>query len=207
IFGPTNNNTSKRDAYQLTGTVYAANHEIKVGGDYEDNKTFTTSYYTGGTRVQIQSCPTNPDVKQCIAGAPLNPNGNGNPVYFGHDFYTGNADDPVSAILPDGNVANPKSIRYSAFIQDKWTIIPSLPQSAGIRWDQEDIKDYTGSTVFTLKNEWQPRIGLAWDVIGDGTSKLAASYGRFYFAMPTDLNVRAYGAQTTATVWNYSSNP
>src|SRR5262249_16759405 len=76
--------------------------------------------------------------------------------------------------------------------------------SAGIRWDTEDIKDYTGNTVFKLKNEWQPRIGLAWDVIGDGTSKLSASYGRFYFAMPTDLNVRAYGAQLTATVYNYN---
>jgi hypothetical protein len=212
IFGPTNNNNSKRDAYQLNGTVYAANHEIKIGGDYENNKTFTTSYYTGGTRVSINACPTqlvdpngNP-IKQCIAGAPIDGAAQV-PAYYGHDFYTGNRIDPVSAILPDGNVANPKSIRYSAFAQDKWTIIPSLTLQAGIRWDQEDIKDYTGTTVFTLKNEWQPRIGLSWDVIGDGSSKLSASYGRFYFAMPTDLNVRAYGAQTTATVYNYSSNP
>jgi hypothetical protein len=198
IFGPTNNNNSTRDAYQLNGTFYASNHEIRLGGDYEDNKTFTTSYYTGGTRVQIQSCPTDPTVKQCLPS---------NDIYYGHDFYTNSATDPASAILPDGNVANPKSIRYSAFIQDKWTIIPSLTLSAGIRWDQEDIKDYTGSTIFTLKNEWQPRIGVAWDVVGDGSSKVSASYGRFYFAMPTDLNVRAYGAQTTATVWNYSPNP
>jgi hypothetical protein len=204
IFGPTTNNNSKRDAYQLNGTFYAANHEIKVGGDYENNKTFTTSYYTGGSRVQIQSCPTGADAVPCTSAAPIGPNGG--PVYFGHDFYTNSATDPASAILPDGNVANPKSIRYSAFLQDKWTIIPALTLSVGIRWDQEDIKDYTGTTVFTLKNEWQPRVGLAWDVVGDGSSKLAASYGRFYFAMPTDLNVRAYGAQTTATVWNYSNN-
>ncbi len=102
--------------------------------------------------------------------------------------------------LPGGNVANPKSIRYSAFLQDKWTVIPSLTVSLGVRWDQEDVKDYTDQTIFLLKNEWQPRIGIAWDVVGDGSSKLAASAGRFYFAMPTDLNVRAYGAQTTATV-------
>src|SRR5262249_45863624 len=194
IFGPTNNNNSTRDSYQLNGTFYAANHEIKVGGDYENNQTFTTSYFTGGTRVSINSCPTN----GCTPG---------NTVYYGHDFYTNSATDPTSAILPGGNQANPKSIRYSAFAQDKWTVIPTLTISAGIRWDQEDIKDYTGSTVFTLHNEWQPRVGLAWDVIGDGSSKLAASYGRFYFAMPTDLNVRAYGAQTIATVFNYSSDP
>src|SRR5262249_54911332 len=99
--------------------------------------------------------------------------------------------------------ANPKSVRYSGFAQDKWTVIPALTISAGIRWDQEDIKDYTGTTIFSLKNEWQPRVGVAWDVVGDGSSKLSASYGRFYFAVPTDLNVRAYGAQTTAQVFNY----
>ncbi|HEY2796310.1 MAG TPA: TonB-dependent receptor, partial [Thermoanaerobaculia bacterium] len=205
IFGPTNNNNSKRDAYQLNGTVYAANHEFKIGGDYENNKTFTTSYYTGGTRVSINACPTT-GTALCIAGAPIDGAAQV-PAYYGHDFYTGSRTDPVSDILLAGNVANPKSIRYSAFAQDKWTIIPSLTLSVGMRWDQEDIKDYTGGTVFTLKNEWQPRVGVAWDVIGDGSSKLSASYGRFYFALPTDLNVRAYGAQTTATVYNYSSNP
>jgi hypothetical protein len=206
IFGPTNNNHSTRDAYQLNGTFYAANHEIKVGGDYEDNKTFTTSYYTGGTRVQIQPCPLTspPALRLCIPGGPME---NGIPIYYGHDFYTGDATNPASSILPAGNVANPKTVRYSAFAQDKWTVIPSLTVSLGVRWDQEDVKDYTGTTVFTLKNEWQPRVGVAWDVVGDGSSKVSASFGRFYFAMPTDLNVRAYGAQTTATVWNYNPDP
>src|SRR5262249_17783896 len=57
IFGPTNNNSSKRDAYQLNGTFYAANHEIKVGGDYENNRTFTTSYYTGGSSSSLARRP------------------------------------------------------------------------------------------------------------------------------------------------------
>src|SRR5262245_5178746 len=92
IFGPTNNNNSKRDAYSATGTIYAANHEIKVGGDYEDNKTFTTSYYTGGSRLFIEPCPTTGD-KLCSANAPLQ---NGKPVYYGHDFFTSNVDDPAA---------------------------------------------------------------------------------------------------------------
>ena len=67
IFGPTNNNNSKRDAYMLNGTFYASNHEIKVGGDYEDNKTFTTSYYTGGT---ARADPVLPDRSDGDASAP-----------------------------------------------------------------------------------------------------------------------------------------
>ncbi|MEP6992895.1 MAG: carboxypeptidase regulatory-like domain-containing protein [Acidobacteriota bacterium] len=200
IFGPTNFNKSTRDAYQLTGTVYAANHEIKVGGDYENNTTFTTSFYTGGSRLQIQNCPDadpeDPGRLLCTPGTPGN-------IYYGHDFYTGSSLDPASSYLPAGNVANPKSVRYSAFVQDKWTVMPALTVQLGVRWDLENIKDYTGASVIKLKNEWQPRIGIAYDIAGDGSSKLSASAGRFYFAMPTDLNVRAYGAQTTATVWNY----
>jgi hypothetical protein len=204
IFGPTNNNNSKRDAYQLAGTFYAANHEIKVGGDYENNKTFTHSFYTGGNILSINSCPGPTAPKQCTAAAPIF---NGKSVYYGHSFYTNDANDPESAFLPDGNFANPASLRYSAFVQDKWTVIPSLTVSLGVRWDQEDIKDYTGGVVFSLKNEWQPRIGIAYDIVGDGSSKVSASAGRFYFALPTDLNVRSYGAQTTATTWNYDPDP
>ena len=199
IFGPTDNNHSTREAWVGNGTFYMGNHEIKVGGDYENNKTFTTSFLTGGTILSIENCPTDstdPTVKPCTAAAPIY---NGNPVYYAHCFYTNSTTDPVGAFLPDGNVANPRSLRFSAFAQDKWTVIPALTVSLGMRWDQEAIQDYTNTTIFTLKNEWQPRIGVAWDVIGNGTSKLAASAGRFYFALPTDINVRVYGAQTGAT--------
>jgi hypothetical protein len=43
-----------------------------------------------------------------------------------------------------------------------------------------------------------------WDFIGDGTSKLYASAGRFYFALPTDLNVRVFTANSQINSFNYS---
>ena len=39
--------------------------------------------------------------------------------------------------------------------------------------------------------------------MGDGTSKLYASAGRFYFALPTDLNVRVFTANSGVTSFNY----
>jgi hypothetical protein len=34
---------------------------------------------------------------------------------------------------------------------------------------------------------------VVWDFLGDATSKAFASYGRFYYRYPTDLNARAFG--------------
>jgi hypothetical protein len=191
IFGPTNNNKSRRNQFKGDGTIFVSSHEIKGGVDYEDNLTETTSYYTGGQVVTI---------RQAANGT----------KYYQHSFYTSggptggaNAADAVTGYLPGGNVANPKTNRLGFFLQDTFKPVPNLTINAGLRYDSEDVKDYSGATVIDLKNEWQPRIGIAWDVLKDGSSKLSASYGRFYYALPTDLNVRAFGAQLIAVTCNF----
>ena len=68
--------------------------------------------------------------------------------------------------------------------------------NAGVRYDAEKLYG-TPSTLFpdgggfSLNNEWAPRIGVTWDFMGDGTSKLYASAGRFYYALPTDITFRS----------------
>jgi Carboxypeptidase regulatory-like domain/TonB dependent receptor-like, beta-barrel/TonB-dependent Receptor Plug Domain len=202
IFGPTNNNRSRRNQFKGDGTVFVSAHEIKGGVDFEDNLTETTSYYTGGQVVTARCAVTVPSGSTCPAAN----------VYYQHSFYTNggptggaNAADAVTGYLPGGNVANPKTSRLGFFLQDTFKPIPNLTINAGIRYDSEDVKDYSGTTVIDLKNEWQPRIGIAWDVMKDGSSKLSASYGRFYYALPTDLNVRAFGAQLIAVSCNFSA--
>ncbi len=54
-----------------------------------------------------------------------------------------------------------------------------------------------------MNNEWAPRVGFAWDFTGDGTSKLYGSVGRFYFSLPTDLNVRVFTANSGVSAYNY----
>ena len=49
VFGPTVNNESKRDAFSGSFTAYLQNHEIKVGGDYQKDTTFGSTYFTGGS--------------------------------------------------------------------------------------------------------------------------------------------------------------
>ena len=181
IFGPTLNNRSNRNQYRGDLAFYFGSHEVKGGGDYEIGKTTAITYYTGGQRV-----------------TKFNDYGQ---TYYQHDFFSAGA----SSQDPIDNTVTPKSINYGGYLQDSWKVIPGLTMNAGIRWDQEDIQDYTGTTAIKTKNEWQPRIGVIWDPKGNGAAKIYGFFGRFYYAIPTDLNVRAYGAQTQVSTWNFDA--
>ena len=47
-------------------------------------------------------------------------------------------------------------------------------------------------------------MGVVWDFVGDGTSKLYASAGRFFYSLPTDLNVRVFTANSAVQTYNYT---
>ena len=42
-------------------------------------------------------------------------------------------------------------------------------------------------------HKWAPRLGLSWDVKGDGESKVFANYGRYYLPVATNTNIRLAG--------------
>ena len=52
IYGPLNRSSSHRDQFDADVSVYAGNHELKFGGDYEDAATDASTYFTGGQIVQ-----------------------------------------------------------------------------------------------------------------------------------------------------------
>ena len=180
IFGPTVNNRSSRNQYRGDFTFYLGNNEAKLGADYQTGKTTAITFYTGKQLVQK-----------------FNEFGQ---TYYAHNFFAASASD----LTPIDNTVVPKTIDWGWYLQDSWKILPNLTLNVGVRWDREDIKDYTGSTVISTTNEWQPRVGFIWDPKGDGSAKVYGFYGRFYYAIPTDLNVRAYGAQTQVTTYNFS---
>ena len=140
-------------------------------------------------------------------------------------FYTNSNGDTMPGLLParpagerharqlriiDASPFNTPTKRYSGFIQDQWRIIPTLTMNIGVRYDSESFYGFSPDPAigefkaFELTNQWAPRIGLVWDWAGDGTSKLYASAGRFFFALPTDLNVRVFTANSAAQTYNYS---
>ena len=193
------NHVSTRDGYSAAFAAYVGNHEMKAGGDYENNETVGTTRRTGGQTLTIRPCRANPQnpssVDRCVraggAGVPYvnwrGENVNGGIVYT-HGFLSNPDGTPVLRIVTDT-----PTLAYSAFVQDTWRVSRRLTINAGLRWDREEIQNFEEKTVIDLDDMWAPRAGVVWDFLGDGASKLFASYGRFYYQFPTDLNFRGYG--------------
>jgi len=92
-----------------------------------------------------------------------------------------------------------KNEDFSLFGQDSWKLWRNFSLNYGLRWDAQHFPDPSippSQTAYgsNLSNpnfpstghipnqnkEFQPRVGFAWDVFGNGKSALRASWGMFY---------------------------
>ncbi len=110
---------------------------------------------------------------------------------------------------------------FSAFAQDKWQVTPKLTFNYGLRWDAQFMPEtvdprstayarFLGTpgfpsdgTIPDQKAQFQPRLGIAWDVSGNGKSVIRANGGIYYARqnMLTQVgSVTANGLQQQTTV-------
>jgi hypothetical protein len=86
----------------------------------------------------------------------------------------------------------------SFFAQDAWQIRPNLTVNYGLRWDAQTMPDTvdprttaygrflsdptfpSDGTIPSQWKMWQPRLGVAWDVKGNGTQLVRGSVGVYY---------------------------
>src|SRR4051812_22716839 len=106
--------------------------------------------------------------------------------------------------------SNDRDLRYSGYAQDRWNPNSRATITAGLRWDYQRpyyldgkrdpiIKDVLtassgslagqpmfaaqttpGQTIFT-RNSFAPRLGISYDVTGQGNTVLKGFYGRYYY--------------------------
>ncbi|WP_446745113.1 TonB-dependent receptor domain-containing protein [Silvibacterium acidisoli] len=98
---------------------------------------------------------------------------------------------------------------YAAFVADDWKLTRRFTLSLGLRYDYEDLPrqnkllvnpDYpqTG-TMPHDRNNYAPRAGFAWDLLGKGHTILRGGYGLYYGRVPNATVYSALTATGTAT--------
>ncbi len=122
--------------------------------------------------------------------------------------------------VPAPGASSIKNEDLGLFVQDKWQVRPNVTLSLGLRWEAQIFPDVivppnqtayasllsnpnfpSDGTLHSPKKEFQPRVGVAWDIGGKGKSVFRASYGIFYgrqnmltqVGSITDNGVQQYG--------------
>jgi hypothetical protein len=94
------------------------------------------------------------------------------------------------------------SRNHGFYLQDAWQVHPRVTINAGVRIENEFLPPFTPEVngvkipnpiSFGWGDKIAPRIGGAWDVKGDGSWKLSASYGQFYDTMKYELARTSFG--------------
>lgn len=91
------------------------------------------------------------------------------------------------------------------YLEDRWQVTDSLLLTLGIRNDEFTNKNNSGEAYMSSKNQWAPRLGFSWDVLGDASLKVFGNAGRYYLAMPNNVAIRGASASTyTSEYFTYS---
>jgi hypothetical protein len=95
-----------------------------------------------------------------------------------------------------GTVGQASNRAHSIYFQDKWQPIGRLSINAGVRFEKENLpsfNEFAPPINFGWGDKIVPRLGFAYDLTGDGRTKLFASYGRFTDRLKFELPRGSFG--------------
>ena len=129
-------------------------------------------------------------------------------IYFGDSFTRGSIANARGTygyyIWEDGprHDAAVNSRNQGVYVQDSWKIHPNVNLNLGVRFENEFLPPYrpevngikiANPVSFGWTDKIAPRLGIAWDVKGNGKWKLSASYGSYFDVMKYELARGSFG--------------
>lgn len=116
----------------------------------------------------------------------------------------------LDAVEPLGYIKQPYANRYNAYIQDSWTIFGRLTLNIGVRAEKEVYPSFLDPNSLLaqehpeylnpyIKFGWgdkiAPRLGFAYDVLGNSRLKVFGSYGIYYDVMKLHMSAAVGGSE------------
>jgi hypothetical protein len=119
---------------------------------------------------------------------------------YGYYQVRSNGPFPNQGFITQGDVS---VTNMGLFVQDSWTIGRKLTLNLGLRTENEHVPTFVPDdpSVPEYAVEWgfgkklAPRVGFAWDVQGDGKTKVYGSWGVFYDIFKLELPLGSFGGQ------------
>ncbi|RVQ66468.1 TonB-dependent receptor [Croceicoccus ponticola] len=164
-----------RENYRVDADIsfdMLGSHNVRMGFDRENLTAINTTQYSGGTYYRYYRSGANG-----AQGGLIDPN----------------TDYVRVRDLQSGGEFGSKNTAF--YIQDDWDVTDQINLSLGVRNDKFENSDGNGNTFTTLKNQWQPRIGINFDPTGEKRARLSAFYGRYYIPVAANTNIRLAGAE------------
>ncbi len=185
--GPTIRGEDKRyrDSIKPTFNMFVGNHQLKVGAEYRHNYYYDQAWRTGPG--------SNPNL--AVGGYNVDQPG----AYwrlYSWGYYNRNYKQDSEGVTNE----------FAIYLQDTWNITSWLSVMLGVRADQFTAKGlerpfnpdlpFSGtdaSIKIDLNHMIAPRVGFTMDPLQNGKSKIYGHYGKFYEAIPLDINARMFG--------------
>ena len=165
-----------REAFRIDGEWTIGDHVLRFGYDDETNTSTASTFYSGHVYYRYYSF----DEGESIGSIGWTSPADGTEVTRTRVYESGGEFETLSTAF---------------YIEDTWYISDDLTATIGIRSESFNNKNAEGESFIKVDNQIAPRLGISWDINGDGESKLFANYGRYHLPIAANTNIRMAGAE------------
>ncbi|MDQ3011308.1 MAG: TonB-dependent receptor, partial [Acidobacteriota bacterium] len=104
----------------------------------------------------------------------------------------------AGSITRFGRTGDASNQAHSIYFQDRWQPTARLSINAGVRFEKENLPSFNSFAPpinFGWGDKIVPRVGFAYDLTGDGKTKIFASFGQFTDRLKFELPRGSFGGE------------
>jgi hypothetical protein len=175
--------TDSRIAFRADLDWFLGRHSLRIGADHERNQSRASQELSGGVQYiyRLNGVEGTAPGTYWVPDLPWDQD-----IAFVNHFSQGGVFDSYSNAF---------------YAQDSWAVGSDLTVNLGLRWEGYENRNGLGEAFIQTNDQWAPRLGVVWDVGGDGQSKLYASAGIYHLPVFSKYNIYLASAVYDTESW------